>query len=312
VTTTDTTNPFPFAFGNQPAQQQEFEGSGIVYNSGGYIVTNNHVIANAYNANDGTLESSAKIEVFFPSDVNKSYSAKVVGRDETTDLAVLKIDGTGFPTATFGNSDNIQVGDVAIAIGNPGGMELVGSVTMGVISGLNRTITTDNNKTMSLIQTDAAINAGNSGGALCNAQGEVIGVNVLKVAATGYEGLGFAIPGNTVKSIADNIIQNGYVTGRPLLGISFDTRYTSDVAKQNNLPNGLYVADITLMGPADKAGIKKSDIITKFNGNAVTTYDALVTDIAQHKPGDVINVEYYRDSDKSTKTVDVTLGESKS
>ncbi len=312
VIAANTIDTFPFAYGNQQAQQQQFEGSGIVYNSDGYIVTNNHVIANAYNSNNGTMDSSAKIEVYFPSDVNKSYSATVVGRDEKTDLAILKIDGKGFPTAEFGNSDNAQVGDIAIAIGNPGGMELVGSVSMGVISGLNRTIKTDDNKTMTLIQTDAAINSGNSGGALCNVKGEVIGVNVLKIAATGYEGLGFSIPSNTVKAIADNIIKNGYVTGRPLIGVSFDTRFTADIAKQNSLPEGLYVADVTLMGPADKAGLKKGDIVTKFNGNAVTKYDDLVTDIAQYKPGDTVKIEYYRESDKSTKTIDITFGESKS
>ena len=299
----------PFSFGQN--QQGTIEGSGIIFKSDGYIVTNNHVIEQAYNTVDGKLDSSAKIEVFLPSDASKPFTATVVGRDSMTDLAVLKIDATNLPTVEFGDSDSVLVGETAITIGNPGGMELMGSVTAGVISGLNRTITIDNNKMMKLIQTDASINAGNSGGALVNSQGLVIGINTIKIGGQGYEGLGFAIPANTVKSITDSLINNKYVPGRPLLGIQFDTRYNADVAKQYSMPAGLYVADVTLMGGAQKAGIVKGDIITKFNNEAVADYDKILELIGKQKPGDTVKIEFYRDTDKKTSTVDVTLTENK-
>lgn len=299
-------------FGNQ---SQSGEGSGIIIRSDGYIMTNDHVINEAINPRTKKLEAGAKIEVFLPSQSNKSYTASVVGYDTKTDLAILKINATNLPAATFGDSEKLKVGELAVAIGNPGGMELAGSVTAGVISGLNRTIPTDDGTTLKLIQTDAAINPGNSGGALVNSKGEVIGINRLKIAEQGFEGLGFAIPSNLAKQVADNLIDHGYVSGRPLLGISVDPRYTEDVAKANNMPSGVYVADVQLMSGAQKAGIQAGDIITKIDGKAVKSKDELDNVKNAHKVGDKVPIEIYRRDENSntgkTFTLQVELIEDK-
>lgn len=286
------------------------EGSGIILTVDGYIVTNSHVIASAMDTN-GTILADAKIEVFMAGQLNTPYTAEVIGWDKTTDLAVLKINVNNLIPITFSDSDKVAVGEAAVAIGNPGGLEYMGSLTFGVISGLNRTVQTEDGRSLTYIQTDAAINPGNSGGALLNSKGELIGINTIKIAATGYEGLGFAIPSNTVKDISGNLIKYRYVPGRSYLGISAETQYTQQYAKRNNLPQGVYVSDVVALSGAYKAGIKVQDIITKFNGTAVTSFDALKTEIAKTKPGDTVKVELYRDSDKKTMEVDVTMTEDK-
>lgn len=288
-------------------QQQSGEGSGIVYTKDGYIVTNYHVIQNAVDQSSKKVASGAKIEVVLPSKKDEPYEAQVVGYDSRTDLAVIKIEASNLPAAEWGNSDNLKVGELAVAIGNPGGLEYMGSVTAGVISGLNRTIETENGKILKLIQTDAAINPGNSGGALVNSKGQVIGINSVKIVAEGFEGIGFAIPSNTVKEIVDNLMEYKYVKGRPYIGISIDQRFNEQVAKLNNLPTGVYVADVDLLSGAYKAGIKAGDIITKFDGQTVKSYNELESLKNEHKPGDVISVEIYREG--QTLTVQVKLGE---
>ena len=302
-------------FGSQSSTGQ---GSGIIYKSEGYILTNNHVIEAAM---DGTsarkIANGAKIEVILPNQKETPYTAEVIGRDENTDLAVLKINASELPSVDFANSDNVKVGEVSIAIGNPAGLEFMGSVTQGIISGLNREITFENGKTMKLIQTDAAINPGNSGGALLNIKGEVIGINSSKLQGTGYEGLGFAIPSNKAVEIADSLISDGYVKGRPQLGISVDTRYTEEMAERNKLPFGIYVGDVTLLSGAAKAGIKANDIITKFNGVEIKSFNELETEKNKFKAGDTVELTLYRmpESGDPTKgeylTVKVTLGEDK-
>ena len=302
-------------FGSQSSTGQ---GSGIIYKSEGYILTNNHVIEAAM---DGTsarkIANGAKIEVILPNQKETPYTAEVIGRDENTDLAVLKINASELPAVDFANSDNVKVGEVSIAIGNPAGLEFMGSVTQGIISGLNREITFENGKTMKLIQTDAAINPGNSGGALLNIKGEVIGINSSKLQGTGYEGLGFAIPSNKAVEIADSLISDGYVKGRPQLGISVDTRYTEEMAERNKLPFGIYVGDVTLLSGAAKAGIKANDIITKFNGVEIKSFNELENEKNKFKAGDTVEITLYRmpESGDPTKgeylTVKVTLGEDK-
>jgi len=284
------------------------EGSGIIVKSNGYIITNWHVIQNALDRSN-KLSSSAKIEVFLPSQKDKPYTAQVIGTDSRTDLAVLKINAEGLPAAEFGNSDELKVGELAVAIGNPGGLEYMGSVTVGVVSGLNRTVQSDGGKDFKLIQTDAAINPGNSGGALVNSKGQVIGVNSIKVVAQGFEGLGFAIPINTVKEITDSLMEYTYVKGRPFLGISPDTSFDEEAAKYYNVPAGLLVREVIPFSGAYKAGIQVGDIITKFDGKAVKTLDELNGIKNTHKPGDTVKVEIYRDGE--TKTLDVTLTEDK-
>ena len=304
------------------AQSQDFflqqsestgEGSGIIIKEDGYILTNYHVIEGALSSNTNTLAQGAKIEVILPENKDKSYVATVVGKDSKSDLAVLKINaGKKLTAAEIGDSSTLKQGELAVAIGNPGGLEYMGSVTAGIISGLNRTITTEDGKTLTLIQTDAAINPGNSGGALCNSQGQVIGINTIKITATGFEGLGFAIPINSAKETADNLIEYKYIKGRPLIGVSIRQEIDAATAKQYDVPEGILVDSVTTLGAADNAGIQRNDIITKFDGQAINTYAKLEELKNKHKPGDKVSVEIYRYNEKTTKTLTLILGEDKS
>lgn len=298
-----------FSFFNIGQDDGVGEGSGVIIREDGYILTNNHVVSNALADNSNKLNEGSKIEVVLPSNKEKSYEATVVGRDSKTDIAVLKIEATGLPAAELGDSDKVKSGELAIAIGNPGGLDYMGSVTSGIISGINRTIKMENGQTLKLLQTDAAINPGNSGGALVNSEGKVIGINTVKIAATGYEGIGFAIPINEANEIAESLMEYSYVKGRPYLGISIDQRFNEDVAKAYNVPNGLLVYDVVPLSCSYKAGIKSGDIITKFDGVKVTQFDELETQKQKHKPGDSVEIELYRDG--KTFTVTVVLDEEK-
>ncbi len=298
-----------FIFGDQ-SESAAGEGSGVIVRENGYILTNNHVIKDAVDVTTGRIATGAKIEIYLPSNPDKPYTASLIGYDSKTDLAVLKIDANNLPAVEFGDSSKINVGELAVAIGNPGGMDLAGTVTVGVISGINRKVPTEDGTYLNLLQTDAAINPGNSGGALVNSKGQIIGINELKVAQTGFEGLGFAIPSNEAKSVADNLISHGYVTGRPLLGVTPDERYTEKVAKANNMPVGVYVKEVDLMSGAQKAGIKAGDIITKIDGKAIKDRDELDAIKNTHKVGDSVPLEIYRDG--KTITVNVLLTENKS
>ncbi len=296
-----------FFYGNYDASPSE--GSGIIISKDGYIVTNNHVIESALD-NSGVLSNGAKIEVFLPHQVDKPYTAAVIGWDKKTDLAVLKIEGDDFDAADLGNSDNLKIGEMAIAIGNPGGIEYMGSVTVGVISGLNREIQTEDGKDLRYVQTDAAINPGNSGGALLNSKGQVIGINTVKVIGSAYEGLGFAIPINTAREIFESLINNTYIKGRaPVLGIQSTNQYTEAVAKRYGWPAGVYVVSVSQFTGAYIAGIKENDIITKFEGKQVKSLEDLNVIKNEHQPGDVVEVEVYRIDEKQYYTIKVTLTE---
>lgn len=297
VTTKQSNSIFNFGSSSGTA-----EGSGIIIRNDGYIMTNYHVIQTAVESKQG-----ANVQVILPKEKDKPYTATIVGTDWRTDLAVLKINATNLPAVEFGNSDDLKVGELAIAIGNPAGMELMGSVTTGIISGLDRTIPLEDIKDLKLIQTDASINPGNSGGALVNSEGKVIGVNNAKLGGEGYEGLGFAIPINKAKEVTDSLIAYKYVKGRPLLGISVDTRFTEAYAKQYNVPAGVLVAEVHPLSGAYKAGIQVGDIITKVDGAAVKSKDELDNIKNKKKPGDTISVELYRDG--KTKTAQVVLSE---
>ncbi|ABN52518.1 MAG TPA: PDZ domain-containing protein [Hungateiclostridium thermocellum] len=287
----------------------ESQGSGIIIRSDGYIMTNYHVIESALNGRTNTLLPNASINVILPSDPDTPHPATVVGTDSKTDLAVLKIEATNLPVIEFGDSDKIRVGELAVAIGNPGGLEYMGSVTVGVISGLNRTIPITDGKELKLIQTDAAINPGNSGGALVNAEGKLIGVNTAKIGGQGYEGLGFAIPVNKAKEITDSLIQYKYVRGRPSLGIQINSGYTKEIADRYGLPEGVLVYNVEIFSAAYKAGIQKDDIITEFNGVRVKNYDELEEQKNKYKPGDKVKLKIHRDG--KDITVEVTLDEQK-
>lgn len=248
---------------------EQGSGSGIIISSDGYIVTNQHVIENA-------------TEIMIILNNGEEYTATLVGADEKSDLAVLKIDANGLSAATLGDSSQVEVGDLAVAIGNPLGQELSGSVTAGIVSAVNRKMNIDN-RSYNLIQTDAAINPGNSGGALVNQYGEIIGINSVKMSQEGVEGIGFAIAISEAKPIIDDLMNNGYVSGRTLIGIT---------ATESR--NGLTVYSVTQGSGADKAGIKQGDLIVKADGQVVTTVDAL-NEIKETKlPGDYITLTIIR------------------
>jgi len=270
-------------------------GSGIVISSDGYIVTNHHVINGAstvtVHLNNGT-----------------QYPASLVGSDERTDLAVIKIDAKDLTVATLGDSDLLQAGEKAIAIGNPLGQEFAGTLTSGIISALNRTITVDN-KTFTMIQTDAAINPGNSGGALVNAYGEVIGINTVKVSASEVEGLGFAIPINSAKPIVEDLINYKYVKGRPLIGLSLRYITKQEAEYYNIASEGLFVVEVAQYSGAEKAGVKRGDVVLKCNGAAIKSVEELNAIRDKCKAGDTLKLELNRDG--TIMTVDVVLTEDK-
>lgn len=278
---------------NRTQMVEKGSGSGVIYSKDGLIATNNHVVEGAQeivvSLSDGT-----------------TYNGKVLGRDPTTDLAVVKIDAKEpLTVAEFGDSDSLMVGEPAIAIGNPLGMEFRGTVTAGVISALNRSVDVGERR-FKLIQTDAAINPGNSGGALVNADGQVIGINSAKIAASGVEGIGFAIPINEAKPILEELAKNGRV-GRPYLGVSL---IDEDTAKRFgiglDLRGGLFVAKLFQNGPAYKAGIRPNDIITKFNGKAVKSVADLREALNECKIGQQVPVTVLRGDTETDITVTLT------
>lgn len=291
--------------GSPQTQEATATGTGVIITENGYIVTNAHVI---YDSEYGGGLAS-EISVMLNDD--KTYDAEVIGYDTDCDLAVLKIDAEGLTAAEFGDSDSLRLGQSVVAIGNPLGFELMDTVTSGIVSGINRSITI-NDKAMNLIQTDAAINSGNSGGPLINMYGQVIGINSSKMSSsyseTTIENIGFAIPSNEVSSIVDDIMKYGYVTGKPQLGISCQD-VTETVSKMYNIPIGIYIATVTEGSAADKAGLQSGDVIVKIDDVEVTTSDELNAEKNKHEAGDKISITYIRDGEE--ETVKLTLDEVK-
>lgn len=289
---TSTVNNVMSIFGTTTS---EGTGSGIIISSDGYIVTNNHVI-------DGASQVSVTLNT------GEEYEAKVIGSDSKTDLAVIKIKpNTTLTVAELGDSSQVQVGERAVAIGNPLGMEFFGSTTQGIISAINRTITVDN-RTMNVIQTDAAINEGNSGGALVNAYGQVIGINAVKISSSSVEGMGFAIPISEAKPVIEDLIQYGYVKGRPVLGISARD-VTRDMAQRQGWPMGVQVMSTQVGSGAEIAGLQQGDIIVKADGKKVESFEDLSEIKDSHKPGEVLTLEVYKYDTGLNKTVKVKLTE---
>lgn len=287
ITTQVTTNFWGYT------TQSAASGSGFILSADGYLLTNYHVIESA---------SSIKATLYN----GKSYDATLIGYDESNDIAVLKIDAEGLTPVTLGDSDNLNVGDDVIAIGNPLG-ELTFSLTSGSVSALNREVTLSSNVTMNLIQTDCAINSGNSGGALFNLYGEVVGITNAKYSGSSGSGasidnIGFAIPINSVRSIVDSIIEKGYVT-KPYIGVM-----VSDVGEESTkygLPEGAAVVSVTEGGPAEKAGIKANDIITEVNGKAISGKSDLSAVISEHAAGDKLTLSIYRQGETLSVTVEI-------
>jgi len=265
-------------------------GSGVIIDKNGYIVTNNHVV-----------EGASQLIVSLSD--GRQVKAKLIGRDKNTDLAVIKINEPNLTVAKLGDSSKLRVGELAVAIGNPMGMEFAGSVTTGVISALNRTVPVGDQK-FKLIQTDAAINPGNSGGALINARGEVIGINSAKLAG-GAEGMGFAIPITSAKPIIRELISKGYVS-RPWIGIS-GGEITPEAREEYGLPLGIYIERVYAYGPAHKAGIEPGDVIIAIDGEEIKSMAKLQAVLEKHKPKDKIKILVIREDKKIE--IDLTLGE---
>ena len=274
------------------------QGSGIIFSQDGYVITNAHVIGNSKTAYAIRVVTSD----------GKVYKAGVVGYDSRTDIAVLKMDDVkGLTPATFGDSSQLEVGQDIIVVGNPGGLDYQNTTTKGVISALDRKLSTSS--LTKYIQTDAAINPGNSGGPLVNYYGQVVGITTSKIVSETYEGMGFAIPSQTVKSIVDTLVKNGYVEGRVKIGIS-GIAVTSDQASNYNIPQGIYVQSIVSGGPCDGTSLEEGDIITEVDGETITSFADVYAILETHKPGDKIKVKYYSSSSGDGE-VEITLQEDK-
>ena len=278
------------------SQVESGAGSGVVISSDGYILTCAHVVSGASNITVTIGDTD--------------YPATVVGEDDTSDVAVLKIDATDLTPATVGNSDSLAVGESVLAVGNPLG-ELGGTVTSGIVSALNRSVTiqgTSSTNTMSLIQMDASVSPGNSGGGLFNMNGELIGLVNAKSSSSDAEGLGFAIPINDAIKVAQDLLENGYVSGRPYMGITYLAVTDAQTAAQLNVTAyGVYVVDVAQGGPADKAGLKTGDRIVSIDGTEIAQKDDLGTLIQQHAAGDTLSITVAREG--QMQTVSLTLGE---
>ncbi len=272
----------------------EASGSGFIISEDGYILTNYHVISGYDKVTVATYDQ-------------ETYDASVIGYDESSDIAVLKIDAENLDPVTLGDSSKLRVGDTVFAIGNPLG-ELTFSLTKGIVSALSRSISTESGGSMSLIQTDCAINSGNSGGALFNDSGEVIGITNAKYSASGsmeaeIDNIGFAIPINSVKRIVTSIIENGYVL-KPYIGIAVSP-LSEETAGVIGIKSGAVVQDVTEGAPADKAGLKVNDVITKVNDKAIKDSNDLVQVISETDPGDVVTFSVYRQGSELTLSVEI-------
>lgn len=269
------------------------QGSGVIISQDGYIITNAHVLTKnvKVTTTDGTI-----------------YTAKIVGLDNRTDLAVIKVDAEGLKPAVFGNSDQLYVGASVLSIGNPGGIDFSNSLTKGIVSAINRTVS-PSNTTTKYIQTDAAINPGSSGGALLNMHGQVIGINSSKIVSTSYEGMCFAIPSTSVKPIIDDLIKQGYVSNRVKLGI-MGKEVTEAQAKSNGTPQGIVISSISEQSDFVNKDIKINDIITKINGVEITSFGTLYLELQKYSAGDIVTLTIFRTENvlfSNSKTFDVNI-----
>ena len=291
-----TTNQGYYFFGGSGDESSlAGEGSGIIISEDGYIVTNQHVVANATKLGVITSDGS-------------SYEATLVGEDTQTDLAVVKIEAEGLTAAEFADSGDLQVGDEVMAVGNPGGLQLSSSVTFGYVSALDRPVTSDETGyTINCIQTDAAINPGNSGGALVDMNGRVVGINSSKIVDTEYEGLGFAIPSDTVQPIVTDLMEHGYVKDRPMLGITgwFMNAFN---AAMNGVPSGWVVEEVVTEN-ATRSGLQAQDVITAIDDTQIVSETTIANYIANKKPGDTVKLTVYRYSTGKNVEIELVLSE---
>ena len=274
------------------------QGTGIVISADGYIITNAHIIDNSKTAYALQIVTSD----------NKTYNAGVVAIDTRSDIAVLKADATGLTPATFGKSKDMSIGSTVIAVGNPGGLGYQNSITKGIISAFDRTV--PSSTSVKYIQTDAAINPGNSGGPLCNLYGQIIGMNTSKIVSEHYEGMGFAIPSEKIKEIVDQLMKQGYVSGRVKMGV-LGVAVTSAEMEYYGVPAGIWVNSVDEKGPLKDSDIHKNDIITKVAGKPVANFGEVYTALEQYKPGDEITIEVYCYEKDKTFEEKVILAEDK-
>lgn len=280
------------------SSESQGQGSGIIMSSDGYIITNEHVVSGAN-----------RIEVVTAD--GETYTAQLIGGDTQTDLAVVKIEAVGLPVAEFGNSDQLEVGERVVAIGNPGGLQFANSLTVGYVSALNRILATgETGYALECIQTDAAINPGNSGGALINAYGQIVGINSAKMRTTqNYEGMGFAIPINDATPILQDIIQNGKVTGRAMLGITAQAVGATE-AQMSGIPMGLRISSFSDGNDLERQGVQVGDIVTHINNTPIYTTTGSADVLKQYAPGDTVTISIYRRDVRgrsATFNIDVVL-----
>ena len=295
-------SPMSIFGGNTMNSTGTATGSGIIISEDGYILTNNHIVATSSDDSFYEVSDATKVSVTLFEDETE-YEAKIIGKDEQTDLAVIKIDKTGLTPSEFANSDELKVGEFAMAVGNPLGLGT--TVTTGSVGAVNRKVVDDNGQSFTLIQTDAAINSGNSGGALVNSLGQVIGINTLKLSGEGVEGIGFAIPINSTKDITSQLIEFNKVK-RPYIGIT-GRDLDQKTADANNLVLGIYVVEIEDFSAAEKAGIKIGDVIIAANGTSIKTMDELNEIKNKLAVGDEITIKINRNGNE--KDITITLGE---
>ena len=302
VTTSNYFSMFGFGGGNSTSQATA-SGSGIIISEDGYIVTNNHVVSSESQSTYYEISEAKSIKIKLFNDETQ-YDATIVGKDSQTDLAVLKIEKSGLTAAEFADSDTVKVGEFAMAVGNP--LDLGTTITCGVVSAINRKVE-DSEKTTAYtcIQTDAAINSGNSGGALVNSQGQVIGINTLKVSSTGVEGIGFAIPINSTTDVI-NQLKTYKKVKRPYIGIS-GRDLNEATAKRYNMVEGIYVVTVDEFSAAEKAGLKAGDVIIEADGKRIKTMNELNEIKNTHSIGDTMKLKIHRDG--AEKEITLTLGE---
>lgn len=302
VTTSNYFSMFGFGGGNTTSQATA-SGSGIIISEDGYIVTNNHVVSSESQSTYYEISEAKSIKIKLFNDETQ-YDATIIGKDSQTDLAVLKIKKTGLTAAEFADSDTVKVGEFAMAVGNP--LDLGTTITCGVVSAVNRKVQdSENSTTYTCIQTDAAINSGNSGGALVNSQGQVIGINTLKVSSTGVEGIGFAIPVNSTTDVIDQLKTYKKVK-RPYIGIS-GRDLNEATAKRYNMVEGIYIVTVDEFSAAEKAGLKVGDVIIEADGKKIKTMNELNEIKNTHSIGDTMKLKINRDG--AEKEITLTLGE---
>lgn len=270
-------------------QTSEANGSGVIISEDGYILTNNHVVSSSDSSFYYEVSEAKKITVSL-NNGEESYEAKIIGTDKQTDLAIIKIDATGLTAAELGDSSSVKVGEFVLAVGNPLGLDT--SVTSGIVSALERDITSEDGTVYHVMQTDCAINSGNSGGALVNSKGQVIGINTLKLAGTGIEGVGFAIPVNDTIAVYEQLIKYGKVL-RPYIGIS-GSDLSENTAKRYNIPQGVYVEKISDDSDAKNSDLRVGDVITAINGTEIKSMEELNEVKNKLSIGDTVTLKVYR------------------